>query len=197
MPFQEQPLTPDDFDLPRLPACKRRLWLHDAPAVQHQPSRNRRWNDHVDERTVQRRQHRYHVGYGLGRGSGACGSPTQREGYRHVRRRLGTGPQFLLWGLGASPPERSRRGCRTGARVSGLAAVSNEAPVFARQDRRHQPERRYQVGDSSPCRKVVDSGSATPDQWCFNISPNPNGETLPKCPASGGNTVTFAGLSTG
>ena len=41
--------------------------------------------------------------------------------------------------------------------------------------------------------KVVDSGSATPDQWCFNISPNPNNETLPKCPAPGGNSVTWLG----
>ena len=45
--------------------------------------------------------------------------------------------------------------------------------------------------------KIVDSGSATPDQWCFNISPNPNSETLPKCPAAGTNTVTFEGLGTG
>src|SRR2546425_6159207 len=36
--------------------------------------------------------------------------------------------------------------------------------------------------------KIVDSGPATPDQWCFNINPNPNNESLPKCPASGGST---------
>ncbi len=45
--------------------------------------------------------------------------------------------------------------------------------------------------------KIVDSGTATPDQWCFNINPNPNGETLPKCPSTGGDTVTFLGLATG
>lgn len=45
--------------------------------------------------------------------------------------------------------------------------------------------------------KVVDGGSATADQWGFNISPNPNSETLPKYPASGQSTVTFLGLPTG
>ncbi len=42
--------------------------------------------------------------------------------------------------------------------------------------------------------KVVDSGTATADQWCFNISPNPNNETLPKCPVSGGDSVQFLDL---
>ena len=43
--------------------------------------------------------------------------------------------------------------------------------------------------------KVVDSGSAAPNEWCFNISPNPNSETLPKCPTT--NTVSFANLPAG
>jgi len=45
--------------------------------------------------------------------------------------------------------------------------------------------------------KVVDSGSATADQFCFNISPNPVGVTLPACPAAGQDTVAFVGLPTG
>src|SRR5262249_45091734 len=45
--------------------------------------------------------------------------------------------------------------------------------------------------------KIVDSGSAAPEQGCFNISPNPNNIALPLCPASGGNSVTFSALNTG
>ena len=45
--------------------------------------------------------------------------------------------------------------------------------------------------------KVVDSGPATADQFCFNISPNPAGITLPLCPAAGQDTVAFLGLTTG
>ncbi len=45
--------------------------------------------------------------------------------------------------------------------------------------------------------KVVDSGTATPDHWCFNISPNPNNVSLPLCPASGQSSVQFPSLNTG
>jgi LPXTG-motif cell wall-anchored protein len=45
--------------------------------------------------------------------------------------------------------------------------------------------------------KVVDSGTATADKFCFNISPNPVGVTLPACPAAGTDTVAFVGLPTG
>jgi LPXTG-motif cell wall-anchored protein len=46
-------------------------------------------------------------------------------------------------------------------------------------------------------KKVVDSGPATPDQFCFNLAPNPNGVTLPACPPAGGDTVAFVGLLSG
>jgi uncharacterized repeat protein (TIGR01451 family) len=45
--------------------------------------------------------------------------------------------------------------------------------------------------------KVVDTGTARPAQWCFNITPNPNSVTLPLCPAPGTSTVTFVALQTG
>ena len=45
--------------------------------------------------------------------------------------------------------------------------------------------------------KVVDSGSALPAQWCFNISPNPNTVLLPLCPASGASSVQFVALNSG
>src|SRR5262249_28742648 len=44
--------------------------------------------------------------------------------------------------------------------------------------------------------KVVDSGSATPDQWCFTATgPNNYNQTL--CIPTGGNSVSFVGLDTG
>ncbi|HEY4411091.1 MAG TPA: hypothetical protein VGO87_14525 [Acidimicrobiia bacterium] len=45
--------------------------------------------------------------------------------------------------------------------------------------------------------KVVDSGTAAASQFCFNISPNPAGVSLPLCPAAGQDTVTFLGLTSG
>src|SRR5205085_5480427 len=45
--------------------------------------------------------------------------------------------------------------------------------------------------------KIVDSGTASADQFCFNISPDPTGLALPACPASGQDTVSFLGLPSG
>lgn len=42
--------------------------------------------------------------------------------------------------------------------------------------------------------KQVDSGSATPSQFCFTINPNPN-NVAAQCPPAGQNTVSFLGLS--
>lgn len=64
------------------------------------------------------------------------------------------------------------------------------------QDRSIQPNGIIELADIVVT-KVVDSGTATPDEWCFNISPNPNNESLPKCPTTGNNTVSFLGLPTG
>ena len=44
--------------------------------------------------------------------------------------------------------------------------------------------------------KQVDSGSATPSQFCFTINPNPN-NVAAQCPPAGQSTVSFLGLSSG
>lgn len=106
-----------------------------------------------------------------------------------------SGPQFLLWGGRlASPADPGVAETKSASFWSGGSL----------QMRLASPDKTSGIQPGAVVRlakitvqKIVDAGSATPDQWCFNISPNPNNETLPKCPAPGTDTVTFFGLSTG
>ena len=106
-----------------------------------------------------------------------------------------SGPQFLLWGGRlASPVDpgvgsgKSASFWTGGSLQMRLASPDKTAGI--------NPDAVIQLGKITVT-KVVDSGSATPDQWCFNISPNPNNETLPKCIPSGQSSVDFLGLATG
>lgn len=47
-------------------------------------------------------------------------------------------------------------------------------------------------------KELLSNGNYTPlNGWCFNISPNSNNDTLPKCAPAGTNSVTFSGLPSG
>ena len=127
-------------------------------------------------------------------GPGACGNATQRETIVTFVASA-VGPQFLLWGGRLASPNDA------GVAIDKSASFWSGGSL---QMRLLSPDKTGGINPAAIIRlanitvqKVVDSGSATPDQWCFNISPNPNSETLPKCPASGTDTVTFAGLSSG
>ena len=45
--------------------------------------------------------------------------------------------------------------------------------------------------------KEVENGTALPDDWCFSITPVPDGDTTTKCILEGQTSVTFSGLVTG
>jgi len=126
-------------------------------------------------------------------GQGACSAD-----YRETQLAIisfGAPVAYLLWGGRLASPADPGVGAGNGA---------GSFPGSSLDMRLLSPARNRSINPGAikklatiTVQKVVDSGSATPDQWCFNISPNPNGESLPKCPASGGNTVTFVGLPSG
>ncbi|MEW6476258.1 MAG: hypothetical protein AB1679_28700, partial [Actinomycetota bacterium] len=130
-------------------------------------------------------------------GQGACGAG-QRE--TEVQITIAGGPggvvagAYVLWGgrlaspadAGVGPANGARHipGGRQSKRLGGSAknvGIKTEAII--------------QLGTIT-VQKVVDSGSATADQFCFNIMPNPY-NLAPQCPSPGQDTVSFVGLATG
>jgi hypothetical protein len=126
-------------------------------------------------------------------GPGACGS-TQRETVVTFNA-TSNGPQYLLWGGRLASP--------TDPGV-GVGKSASFYPGGSLQMRLESPDKTAGINPSGiiqlatiTVHKIVDSGTANPWDWGFNLSPNPNNETLPKQPATNSNSVTFAGLNSG
>src|SRR5205085_5778428 len=126
-------------------------------------------------------------------GQGACNAG-QRETQVNITS-TGAATSFVLWGGHLASPIDAGVGQGNGA-ASYPGASLHMGLLSPSKDRSIQPGSIIKLGTIT-VQKVVDAGSAAPSNWCFNISPNPNSETLPKCPASGGDTVTFLSLPTG
>ncbi|HET7857030.1 MAG TPA: hypothetical protein VFL41_11295, partial [Gaiellaceae bacterium] len=131
-------------------------------------------------------------------GQGACSSATQRETIV-VFNVTSSGPQYLLWG-----GYLAKAGDQVGNTTVALGQSAGNWPGGSLQMKLLSPAKTGGINPGAiaqlaniTVKKVVDLGAATPDQWCFNISPNPNGITLPVCPAAGTDTVQFLGLDTG
>jgi len=125
-------------------------------------------------------------------GPGACGS-TQRETIVAFNA-SGSGPQYLLWGGRLSSP--------TDAGV-GFGNSASFYPGGSLQMRLESPDKTAGINPSGIIQlakltvtKVVDSGSATPDQWCFTVT-GPNSYNSTQCVPSGQSSVDFIGLETG
>ena len=98
---------------------------------------------------------------------------------------------YVLWGGHLAKPTDPGVGAGNGAGSfpgsslhMGLASPSKTASI--------NPDAIIQFAQIT-VQKVVDSGTATPSQFCFSINPIPAGETSPKCPIAPGDTVIFAG----
>jgi len=130
-------------------------------------------------------------------GQGACNAG-QRETIISINSG-GAATAFVLWGGHLASPidifETQQVGAGNGA-ASFPGSSLHMSLLSPSKDRSINPAAIIELATIT-VQKVVDVGSATPDQFCFNISANPNNETLPKCPPSGGNSVTFLSLPTG
>jgi len=127
-------------------------------------------------------------------GQGACGTG-ERETQVSFNVISSSVDIYILWGGRLASPADLGVGAGNGA-ASYQGASLHMKLLFPNKDVSISPAAIIELATVT-VQKIVDSGSATPDQWCFNISPNPNIETLPKCPTSGSDTVTFLDLSTG
>jgi hypothetical protein len=132
-------------------------------------------------------------------GQGSCGS-NQRE--TEVQITIGAGPgntapvgAYVLWGGRLASPADAGVGPAHGASQFPGGSLSMRLGSSAK-NRSIKTAAIIQLGTVT-VQKVVDSGTAAADQFCFNISPNPTGVVLPQCPASGQSTVAFVGLPTG
>ena len=130
-------------------------------------------------------------------GQGACNAG-QRETIISINS-SGAATAFVLWGGHLASPidifETQQVGAGNGA-ASFPGSSLHMSLLSPSKDRSINPAAIIQLATIT-VQKIVDLGSATPDKFCFNISANPNSETLPKCPPSGGNSVTFLSLPTG
>jgi LPXTG-motif cell wall-anchored protein len=131
--------------------------------------------------------------------AGTCGAG-QRE--TQVRITISAGPlgvdpvgAFVLWGGRLASPADAGVGAGNGASQFPGASLSMRLGGSAKNVG-IKTEAIIQLATVS-VKKVVESGSATPDQFCFILAPNPNGVTMPACPPAGGDTVAFVGLPTG
>ncbi|TLY21390.1 MAG: hypothetical protein E6K68_06295 [Nitrospirae bacterium] len=130
-------------------------------------------------------------------GQGICNTG-QRETQATITS-TGAATAFVLWGGHLASPidifESQQVGAGNGAASfpGGSLHMGLNAP---NRDRSINPGAIIQLATIAVM-KVVDSGSATPDQWRFFIDPNPNMEPLPKFPATGQDTVQFLSLPSG
>ena len=108
------------------------------------------------------------------------------------------GPQYLLWGGRLAAPGDTD--------VTPNVAFGKSASFYpggSLQMRLESPDKTAGINPSGIIQlaaitvtKVVDSGTATPDQWCFNINPAAaNGSQ--QCVPTGQSSVQFFGLNTG
>ena len=125
-------------------------------------------------------------------GPGACGS-TQRETVVTFNA-SGSGPNYLLWGGRLSSP--SDPGV-------GFGNSASFYPGGSLQMRLESPDKTAGINPSGIIQlakltvtKVVDSGSATPDQWCFTVT-GPNSYNSTQCVPSGQSSIDFIGLNSG
>ncbi|HET9771157.1 MAG TPA: hypothetical protein VFS16_09735, partial [Acidimicrobiia bacterium] len=131
--------------------------------------------------------------------AGTCGAG-QRE--TQVRITISAGPlgadpvgAFVLWGGRLASPADAGVGADNGASQFPGASLSMRLGGSAKNVG-IKTEAIIQLATVSVT-KVVDSGTAAPSDFCFTLSPNPNGVTMPACPPAGSDTVDFVGLPTG
>ncbi|MGH9008680.1 MAG: hypothetical protein ACRDYF_02405, partial [Acidimicrobiia bacterium] len=130
-------------------------------------------------------------------GQGDCGAG-QRE--TEVSITITGGPlgepvgAYVLWGGHLASPADPRVGGNHGAGQYSGASLSMRLGGSAKNVG-IKTEAIIQLGTVT-VQKVVDLGTASPDQFCFTINPDPNGVGA-QCPAAGQDTVAFVGLPTG
>ncbi len=132
-------------------------------------------------------------------GPGACG-PNQHETQVQITVAgavPGVAPlaAYVLWGGRLASPADAGVGPAHGASHFHGGSLSMQL-LSPAKNRSIKTDAIIQLGTIT-VQKVVDSGTASADQFCFNISPNPTGVALPQCPTSGQSTVAFVGLPTG
>ncbi|HEY3239741.1 MAG TPA: hypothetical protein VGL92_09270, partial [Acidimicrobiia bacterium] len=133
-------------------------------------------------------------------GQGSCVAGA-RETLVDVTLAGNAGDKYVLFGGHLAAAGEQIPGAPAGTLVQpgSSAAFFSGASLSMRlsnMNRAINPDAIVQLGQIT-VQKVVDTGSATPDQFCFSINPNPNGVSLPQCPAAGTDTVTFLALGTG
>ena len=134
-------------------------------------------------------------------GQGGCGAG-QRETQVSVNINAST-PRYVLWGghlAQASDVKPNEGGAIVGGGNSAGFYPGSSLSMRIKDSAKNRSINPGAIIEIPfiTAKKVVDPpGEATPDQWCFNIAPNPNGETLPKCPATGGDSVQFLDLPNG
>ena len=102
--------------------------------------------------------------------------------------------QFVLWGGRLASPADSGVGTGNGA-ASFPGSSLHLSLSSPSRDRSINPSAIIKLAQIT-VRKIIDSGEATPDQWCFTINPDQYNAS-PNCIDSGTKSVTFAGLFTG
>ena len=131
-------------------------------------------------------------------GAGTCGSG-QRE--TQVRITISDGPlgadpagAFVLWGGRLASPADAEVGPAHGASQFPGGSLSMRLGRSAKNVG-IKTAAIIQLGTIN-VQKIVDSGTATADEFCFSINPDPNGVGQ-LCPADGQSTVAFLALPTG
>ncbi|MDD5415869.1 MAG: hypothetical protein PHE48_02575 [Candidatus Daviesbacteria bacterium] len=123
-------------------------------------------------------------------GQGACSSG-QRETQLSINVTSESVNTYLLWGGRLASP--SDLGVGAGNGSSSYPGGSLHMHLLSpNKDVGIQTNAIIQLAQITVT-KVVDSGSANTNQWCFNISPDPNGQSGTICGPSG----IFTGLPTG
>ncbi len=124
-----------------------------------------------------------------------CQSPTQRLTIVKFNS-LGTGNPYLLWGGYLAAPGDTNPDVPYGQSAGYYSGGSLQMRLAS-------PDKTSGINPSAVIRlakltvtKVVDSGTASPDQWCFTVT-GPDGIPVQRCIATGQNSVEFLGLATG
>ena len=128
-------------------------------------------------------------------GQGSC-KAGQRQ--TDVRVAISNGPggvapvgAYVLWGGHLASPADAGVGVGHGAGYYSGASLAMDNSAAAKN-----LGIKVLKSAAITVQKQVDSGSASADQFCFTINPNPN-NVAAQCPAAGQDTVAFLGLSSG
>ena len=98
---------------------------------------------------------------------------------------------YVLWGGHLASPADA--GVAVG---HGAGAYNGATLAMTMESAKKTLNVKVATAGSLTVQKVVDSGSAQPSDFCFDISPNPAGVVLPLCADASG-TATFLGLTGG